>query len=77
MKRRKPKFRQSWINKVVLSLVISMGLVSTSFAAQFDAPYYDLQKKNKDRWAVEDKQINAKLAALEKKLARNPISSTS
>ena len=29
-------------------------------AAQFDAPYYDLQEKNKDKWAAEDKQINAK-----------------
>ena len=36
-----------------------------SFAAQFDAPYYDLQEKNKDKWAAEDKQISEKLAALE------------
>ena len=24
-----------------------------SFAAQFDAPYYDLQEKNKGKWAAE------------------------
>ena len=49
-----------------------MGLVSSSFAAQFDAPYYDLQEKNKDKWAAEDKQINTKLAALEKKFGKKP-----
>ena len=43
-----------------------------SFAAQFDAPYYDLQEKNKNKWAAEDKQINAKLAALEKKFGKKP-----
>ena len=43
-----------------------------SFAAQFDTPYYDLQEKNKDKWAAEDKQINAKLAALEKKFGKKP-----
>ena len=43
-----------------------------SFAAQFDAPYYELQEKNKDKWAAEDKQINAKLAALEKKFGKKP-----
>jgi len=44
----------------------------SSFSGQFDAPYYDLHKKNKDKWAAEDKQINAKLAALEKKFGKKP-----
>ena len=43
-----------------------------SFAAQFDAPYYSLQEKNKDKWAAEDEQIDAKLAALEKKFGKKP-----
>ena len=43
-----------------------------SFAAQFDAPYYDLQEKNKDKWAAEDRQIDTKLAALEKKFGKKP-----
>ena len=65
MKRTKPKSRQPWLTKCALLLVIAAGFVGTSFAAQFDAPYNALQKKNKDKWAAEDKQINTKLAALE------------
>jgi arylsulfatase len=44
----------------------------SSFAAQFDAPYYKLQEKNKDKWTAEDKQVNKKLAALEKKFGKKP-----
>ena len=39
----------------------------SSFAAQFDAPHYKLEKKHGAEWAKEDKAIDAKLAALEKK----------
>lgn len=39
---------------------------------QFDAPYYVLEKKNKAKWAAQDKQINEKLAALEKKFGKKP-----
>ncbi len=49
----KSKFRQLWVGKCVLSLVIAVGFVGTSFAEQFDAPYYDLKKKNKSKWAEE------------------------
>ena len=38
-----------------------------SFAAQFDAPYNKFEKKHGAEWAKEDKAIDAKLAALEKK----------
>jgi arylsulfatase len=57
-----------------LVLIVGSMLIfpMASFAAQFDAPYYDLQEKNKDKWAAEDKQINAKLAALEKKFGKKP-----
>jgi arylsulfatase len=41
-------------------------------AAQFDAPYYALEKRNKDAWAQQDKQIDIKLAALEKKFGKKP-----
>ena len=41
-------------------------------AAQFDAPYYALEKRNKDAWAQQDKQIDEKLAALEKKFGKKP-----
>jgi hypothetical protein len=60
--------------KIIMVILISclFGLTLNVLAAQFDAPYYDLQEKNKDKWAVEDKQINAKLAALEKKFGKKP-----
>lgn len=61
------------IQKKILLLASSLGVVSTSFAQpQFDAPYYDLQKKNKDKWASEDKQIEAKLAELKEKYGKKP-----
>ena len=72
MNRRKPKVRQSWIAKCVLSLLIAVGFVSASFAAQFDAPYYKLEKKHGAEWAKEDKALDAKLAALEKKFGKKP-----
>jgi len=43
--RTRPKFRQPWIGKCVLSLVIAVGFVGTSFAQQFDAPYLALEKR--------------------------------
>ena len=41
-------------------------------AQQFDAPYYDLQKRKKAKWAAEDKQIDAKLATLKQKFGKKP-----
>ena len=70
--REQAKFIQPWIGKCVLSLVIAVGLVSTSFAAQFDAPYYELEKKHGAEWVKEDKAIDAKLAQLEKKFGKKP-----
>ena len=60
------------MSKCVLSLVTVVGLVSTAMAAQFDAPYYELQKKHAAEWAKEDQAIDAKLAALEKKFGKKP-----
>jgi arylsulfatase len=72
MKRARSKSRQLWFSKCLLSLFIAVGFVGISFAQQFDAPYYTLQKKNKDKWAAEDEQINTKLAALEEKFGKKP-----
>jgi arylsulfatase len=72
MNRRKPKVRQHWLGKCALSLVIVVGFVGTSFAAQFDAPYYEFLKKHGAEWAKEDEAIDAKLAALEKKFGKKP-----
>ena len=72
MTRTRPKYEQLWIGKCVLSLAIAVGFVGTSFAAQFDAPYYELEKKHGAEWAEEDKAIDAKLAALKKKFGKKP-----
>lgn len=62
---------------VALAFVLLGGLTATPQQAKaegprFDAPYYHLQEKNKDKWVSEDKQIDAKLAALEKKFGQKP-----
>ena len=41
MKKKGTKFSYLWFGYCVLSLGIAVGLVGTSFAQQFDAPYYD------------------------------------
>lgn len=58
--------------KCIVSLIVTLGLVSTSFAAQFDAPYLADQKRHMDEWAEQDKVINKKLADLEKKFGKKP-----
>jgi len=72
MRQLRPIVGRPWIRKCLLPLVIAVGFVGTSLAQQFDAPYYDLQKQNKDKWAAEDKQIDAKLAELEKRFGKKP-----
>ncbi len=56
----------------VIAAVMIAALTSTAAAQQFDAPFYELAKKNTDKWAAEDKQIDAKLAALEKRFSKKP-----
>lgn len=70
MERTRATFRQALIGQCVLSLVIAVGFAGTSLAAQFDAPYYELQKKHGAEWAKEDKAIDAKLVELEKKFGK-------
>jgi hypothetical protein len=41
-------------------------------AVQFDSPYYELEKKHSAEWAKQDKETEAKLAALEKKFGKKP-----
>jgi arylsulfatase len=61
------------LTKVILMVAIFMiALPFYLQAAQFDAPYYDFAKKNEDRWAAEDNEINKKLAALQKKFGKRP-----
>ncbi|MEX2962802.1 sulfatase-like hydrolase/transferase [Microbulbifer sp. TYP-18] len=42
------------------------------YSQQFDAPFYALQKRHQDQWQQEDKQIERKLAALEKRFKKKP-----
>jgi arylsulfatase len=57
---------------IIVICGVSLVIPFSSFAAQFDAPYYALEKRNKDAWAQQDKKIDDKLAALEKKFGKKP-----
>ena len=46
--------------------------LATANAFQPDAPFLASQERNKNKWAVEDKQIKEKLAALERKFGKKP-----
>jgi arylsulfatase len=55
----------------ISGFALACSLASAN-AQQFDAPYYELEKKHAAKWAEEDKAIDAKLAALEKKFGKKP-----
>ncbi len=58
--------------KIIIVTLIScvFGLPLSVAAAQFDAPYYDLRKKNKDKWAAEG---IVKLSEFDQKLGKARI----
>ncbi len=60
----------------IFFIIIGSALILplASSAGQFDAPYYAFEKRHKDAWEKEDKQIDDKLAALEKKFGKKPTS---
>lgn len=66
------------INKLKETLVttaVALALAGTSLgvsAAQFDAEYYELEKLYGDQWLEDDKQVQAKLAELEKRFGKKP-----
>ena len=72
MKRRKPCVRESWISKCVFAKLPVSFPHNVGHDQQFDAPFLASQKKHADKWAKEDKVINEKLAALEKKFGKKP-----
>jgi hypothetical protein len=55
-----------------LVLAVLLAVSAISYAYQPDASYLQLAEKNKAKWAAEDKQIDAKLAALEKRFGKKP-----
>jgi len=68
----KKYFRKCQNGKLLFLVVISMVFFGNTFAQQFDASYLDLKERNKSKWITEDKQIDEKLAALEKKFGKKP-----
>jgi len=56
----------------ILVFAVFIAMSFTLEAAQFDAPYLALEKKNRAKWAKEDTQIDKKLKALEKKFGKKP-----
>ena len=59
---------------LVLGIVLSSSAwgQSTPHKIVHDAEYYILAAQNGERWAAEDKRLDAKLAALRKKYGRPP-----
>ena len=64
---------RSPLHALLVAVVVSAACSSNSaFAQQFDAPFYELQKKHASEWAAQDRAIDATLAALEKKFGKKP-----
>ncbi|MGB0258519.1 MAG: sulfatase-like hydrolase/transferase [Coraliomargarita sp.] len=51
---------------------VALATALNTYAQQHDAPYYWLQEQQADAWAVEDQNIDAKLAELEAKHGKKP-----
>ncbi len=66
---RKPKLI---IITLVISVTVSLLLNTVSAAPVFDGYFQQNQNKHAKVWAEEDKQIDQKLAALEKKFGKKP-----
>ncbi len=66
--------RREITSRVALATTAAVGLAmaSAAQAAQFDAHHYDLKKRKEAQWAAEDKDIDARLSALEKKFGKKP-----
>lgn len=60
-----------WIYFVILSLAAGIAN-NCALAQQFDAPFYELEKKHGAKWAEENKAIDNKLAALKAKFGQTP-----
>ena len=70
---RKPTIKwKRWIGAWFLLLTLTLGFSTSALAQQFDAPYYELEKKHGATWAKENSAIDAKLAALEQKYGTKP-----
>ncbi len=66
------KTKNIFLKGTAASLLAFVLASHPAAAFQPDAPFLASQEKNKDKWAVEDKQIKEKLAALERKFGKRP-----
>ena len=57
---------------MILSWLLVLMVVGSVVAYQPDAPYLAFQERKGAEWAEQDKQIDAKLAALEAKFGKKP-----
>ena len=62
------KYGVTW----AIALALASGVASEAFALQPDGPFLVSQERNADRWAAEDQDIDARLAALEERFGQRP-----
>ena len=55
---------RSLMKGMLAAVALLIALPLSTYAIQPDAPYLALQKKSKQKWAAEDRQIDQKLATL-------------
>ena len=72
MKTTRPRTVWHQIGMILLSLLMPLGLISPAFAIQPDAEYLVREKQFGEQWAADDKQVQDKLTALEKKFGKKP-----
>jgi len=58
--------------KLCVAVLIGMFCATSALAIQPDAPFIELAKKERQKWIAEDKQINSKLAALQRRFSKRP-----
>ena len=74
-----PKSSKTILEKAVVATKVTgvtagafLCVASSLFAQQSDAYYTESAKRNKNKWAGEDRQIDSKLKRLEKKFGKKP-----
>ena len=70
--RRGGKFLNGNLKGIALLSLLTGAWTGTASGVQYDAPYYELEKKHGETWAQENEAIDAKLASLEKKFGKKP-----
>ena len=66
------KFKSFAVGALVATAVSTMPLAATADDIVHDAEYYILKQQNGEKWAAEDKDLDAKLAEFKKKNGKMP-----